>query len=127
MSVNMSREEFIARVRYLGWICFQMGANLPLHDVAEDYEISEERLESLINGTRFALDNPGVSAEDNHNNWVKCKQEQGYVYGKELSVGNKIHPSLIPFDKLPKVEQDKDVMDLLMVKLANDLYEKIIK
>lgn len=38
----MSKEEFIARIRYLGWICFQMGADLPLHDVPEDYEISTE-------------------------------------------------------------------------------------
>lgn len=121
----MSREEFIARVRYLGWICFQMGAQLPLHDVSDDYEISEERLESLINGTKYILDNPDASAEDNHNNWMKCKEHQGYVYGEELSVENKTHPSLVPFDDLPKVEKDKDVMDVLMVRLASSLYDKI--
>ena len=32
----MDKVEFIAKVRYLGWICYQMGADLPLHDVPED-------------------------------------------------------------------------------------------
>jgi len=123
--INMTREEFIARVRYLGWICFQMGADLPLHDVPEDYEISPERLESLINGTSWALENPEATPEENHVSWMESKRQQGYVYGDTLSVENKTHPSMVTFDELPKIEQDKDKMDLLMVKLANKLYDMI--
>lgn len=123
----MSREEFIARVRYLGWICFQMGAQLSLHDVPENYDISTERLEGLIEGTKWALENPEATPEDNHKSWMESKASQGYVYGDILSVENKTHPSMIEFSKLPKIEQDKDVMDLLMVKLANELYERLIR
>lgn len=121
----MNRVEFIARVRYLGWICFQMGAGLSLHDVSEDYTISQERLESLINGSIWALDNPNATPEDNHNNWVEAKKKQGYSYGDTLDVDKKLHPSLVAFNELSKVEQDKDVMDLLMVRLANELYDKL--
>lgn len=121
----MQREEFIARVRYLGWICFQMGAQLPLHDVPENYEISNERLESLINGTKWALEHPDATPEDNHMEWVREKIKQGYTWGNKLDVEKKTHPSLLYFEDLPKVERDKDTMDLLMVKLANELYEKI--
>lgn len=121
----MGREEFIARVRYLGWICFQMGAQLPLHDVPDDYEISTERLNGLIEGTKWALANPEATPEDNHASWMESKRGQGYVYGENLSVENKTHPSMIEFSKLPKVEQDKDTMDLLMVKLADKLYERL--
>ncbi len=121
----MDRVEFIARVRYLGWICFQMGAGLPLHDVGEDYGISKERLEGLVAGTKWALDNPDATPEDNHKSWMESKREQGYVYGDKLSVEAKTHPSMVPFEDLPKIEQDKDVMDLLMVKLANKLYEDL--
>lgn len=120
----MNREEFIARVRYLGWICFQMGAQLPLHDVPRDFSISEERLNGLMEGTKWALEHPNATPEDNHNSWMESKIRQGYVYGDTLSVENKTHPSLVPFNELPKIEQDKDVMDLLMVRLANELYEQ---
>lgn len=123
----MDKVEFIARVRYLGWICFQMGADLPLHDVPENYEISLERLKGLIEGTEWALQNPKATPEDNHNCWMDSKIEQGYKYGNKLSVDNKIHPSLVPFNELPLVEQRKDEMDLLMVKLADNLYKMLFE
>lgn len=121
----MQREEFIARVRYLGWMCFQMGADLPLHDVADDYEISKERLESLTAGTEWALSHPTATEEDNHNEWMKAKELQGYTYGEKLDIDKKTHPSMVPFNELPPVEKRKDTMDLLMVKLANSLYDKL--
>ena len=121
----MDRVEFVSKVRYLGWLCFQMGAGLPLHDVTDDYAISKERLDSLRAGTIWALENPNATPEDNHIAWMRTKASQGYVYGDVLDVANKTHPSMIPFDELSKVEQDKDVMDLLMVKLANRLYAEI--
>lgn len=121
--MNMDKTEFIARVRYLGWICFMMGAQEPLHDVPDDYTISDERLESLMQGTAWALNNPNATAEDNHMNWCRAKVEQGYLYGPSIDLNRKTHPSLVPFDDLPIIEQEKDRMDLLMVKLANQLYE----
>lgn len=123
----MDKLEFIANVRYLGWICYQMGAGLPLHDVSKNntYKISEERLKSLIAGTRWALDNPDATPEDNHSIWLKAKAEQGYKYGEYLDVNNKTHPSMVPFEELPDVEQRKDEMDLLMTKLANILWEEV--
>lgn len=122
----MEREEFIARVRYLGWICFQIGADLPLHDVPENYGISKERLEGLIEGTKWALRNPDATPEDNHKCWMESKIKQGYKYGDTLSVENKTHPSLKKFEDLPVVEQKKDEMDLLMTKLANKLYDRLL-
>ena len=121
----MTREEFIARIRYLGWICFQMGADLPLHDVPDDFSISDERLQGLIDGTIWAIEHPEATPEENHQSWMNSKIKQGYVYGDKIDVINKKHPSLVPFDQLSKTEQDKDYMDLLMVKLANQLYEQI--
>ena len=102
-----------------------MGADLPLHDVPEDYEISQERLLGLIGGTQWALRNPHATSEDNHNCWMESKLAQGYTYGETLNVENKTHPSLVPFEELPEVEQRKDDMDLLMVKLANKLYNML--
>lgn len=121
----MDRVEFIAKVRYLGWLCYQMGADLPLHDVPEDYKISEERLKSLMKGTEYVLNNPSTTAEENHNIWMEAKKTQGYTYGEVLDVEKKTHPSMIPFEDLSDVEKRKDEMDVLMVKLANQLFEEL--
>lgn len=102
-----------------------MGADLPLHDVPDDFSISEERLESLIDGTHYVLEHPNMTAEDNHKLWMQEKPKQGYSYGKKLSVEDKTHPSLILFNDLPDVEKRKDEMDLLMVRLVNELYDTI--
>ena len=121
----MDRIEFIAKVRYLGWLCYQMGADLPLHDVPEDYEISDERLKSLMTGTKYVLENPATTAEENHNIWMEAKKNQGYTYGEVLDIEKKTHPSMIPFENLSDVEKRKDEMDVLMVKLANQLFEEL--
>lgn len=121
----MDRVEFIAKVRYLGWLCYQMGADLPLHDVPEDYEISDERLKSLMTGTKYVLENPATTAEENHNIWMEAKKNQGYTYGEVLDIEKKTHPSMIPFENLSDVEKRKDEMDVLMVKLANQLFEEL--
>ena len=121
----MDRVEFIAKVRYLGWLCYQMGADLPLHDVPEDYKISEERLKSLMKGTEYVLNNPSTTAEENHNIWMEAKKTQEYTYGEVLDVEKKTHPSMIPFENLSNVEKRKDEMDVLMVKLANELFNEL--
>ena len=121
----MDRVEFIAKVRYLGWLCYQMGADLPLHDVPEDYEISDERLKSLMTGTKYVLENPATTAEENHNIWMEAKKNQGYTYGEVIDIEKKTHPSMIPFENLSDVEKRKDEMDVLMVKLANQLFEEL--
>lgn len=73
----------------------------------------------------MVLENPDMTAEDNHNIWVETKKSQGYTYGTELSVSKKTHPSMVPFSELTDVEKRKDDMDILMVKLANKLYDNI--
>lgn len=121
----MDKVEFIARVRYLGWLCYQMGANLPLHDVPENFEISKERLESLMKGTEFVLKHLEITAKENHALWMKGKEEQGYTYGEVLDVVKKTHPSMIPYDDLLDVEKRKDDMDLLMIHLCEKLYNML--
>ena len=114
MDSQITREDFIAYIRYLGWICYQMGADLPIHDSdISTYKPSLDRLNSLRIGTRWALENPSATAEDK--------------YGDTLDIEAKTHPSLVPYDELSPVEQRKDEMDLLMVRLANQLYEDIMK
>lgn len=113
-----SREEFIARIRHLGWCCYQIAAD-------QDYNIepNKDQYESLLQGVKFGLQNLDMTPEQNHENWMKCKTEQGWVYGEVKDFEKKTHPDLVPFDELPKIEADKDIMDAMMNKEANKLYD----
>ena len=47
------------------------------------------------------------------------------VYGDVLDVEKKTHPSMVPFEELSDVEKRKDEMDVLMVRLANELFKEL--
>ena len=117
--INMkpSREEFISRIRHLGWCCYQIAAG-------QDYNVepNKDQYESLLQGVKFGLQNLDMTPEQNHENWMKCKTEQGWVYGEVKDFEKKTHPDLVPFNELPKIEADKDIMDAMMNKEANKLY-----
>lgn len=114
----MTKIEFIARVRHVGWVCYQLGCGQP-------YNINptDDQLKSLLNGVKFALDNPDMTEVDNHNNWMKCKMEQGWVYGEVKDMEKKTHPDLIPFEDLPDIEKRKDTMDYIATWEANKIFE----
>jgi hypothetical protein len=116
----MKREEFIARARHLAWCCYQIAAEQPYN-----LEPTKDQLDSMLNGVKFMLEHPDSTPEENHNNWMKCKIEQGWIYGKEKDLEKKTHFDLVPFDELLKIEKDKDVMDCLMTREFNKLWEII--
>jgi len=115
--LNQKRIEFIARIRHLGWICYQMGAGQ-----SYNIEIKEDQWQSLLNGVEYALRNPGMTPEENHKNWMVQKVKQGWVYGLAKDFDKKTHPDLVPFDHLPRIEQDKDIMDSLMNNEADQIW-----
>ena len=117
---KMNKIEFIAKVRYLGWICFQIAANQPYNE-----EMNEDQLKSMIQGVKYALNNPNATSEENHENWMKMKISQGWKYGNIKDFEKKTHPDLVPFNELSEIEQKKDIMDNLMNKLVNKLWEEL--
>ncbi len=117
-----NRIEFIARIRHLGWVCYQMGAGQKYN-----IEILKDQWESLLNGVRFALEHPNMTPGENHENWIKEKVNQGWVYGPVKDFEKKTHPDLVPFADLPKVEQDKDIMDSLMNKEADQIWSWVME
>jgi len=64
--------------------------------------------DSAINGVRFHLENTNASPSDSHDNWLKQKQEEGWVYGEEKDAEKKTHPCMVPYDQLPVMQQSKD-------------------
>lgn len=116
----MKKVDFIAQIRHLCWCCYQLGAG-------QDYNVepNEDQIESLKNGVLFRFENLDVTSEESHNNWMKKKTEQGWVYGEIKDFEKKTHPDLVPFDELPEVEKNKDLMSNMAHDVAVKLFEKI--
>jgi hypothetical protein len=112
---------FVAAIRHLGWVCYQMGAGQPYN-----IQATEDQKASLLQGTAFALSNPDLSPQENHDNWMRMKQSQGWVYGPVKDAAKKTHPDLVSFSKLPKVEADKDTMDCMMTYGVGRLYDQFL-
>jgi len=72
--------------------------------------------ESAINGVRNVIDNPHTTPEGSHQNWLKVKEEDGWVYGPDKDVEKKIHPCMCPYSDLPAQQKAKDVLYLVVVK-----------
>lgn len=116
----MNKIDFIANVRHIGWVTYQVAAGQPYNK-----EINNDQLESLRNGIAFMLDNPKVTPEENHENWMRMKVKQGWVYGKVKDFDKKTHPDLVPFGDLPIIEKKKDIADIVSHNLAVDLWNKL--
>ena len=65
---------------------------------------------SAIDGVMFHLDNPNAGPEASHENWLKQKQADGWVYGKEKNPELKTHPCFVPFNDLPPSQKAKDYL-----------------
>jgi ketosteroid isomerase-like protein len=115
----MNKIEFIARIRFLAWMGYQMGSGQPYN-----VEPIKDQFDALKNGVEFALKNPNMTPEQNHENWMKCKAAQGWIYGTVKDFEKKTHPDMVPFNELPRIEQDKDIMDGLMNKEAEKIWNE---
>lgn len=119
-TVSARKLAFIAEIRHMGWVTYQIAAGQKYNE-----EINNDQLESLIDGIEFLTANPDTTPETNHNNWMREKERQGWVYGSEKNFDKKTHPDLVPFDELPEIEKRKDIADMVSHRLALRMWEKI--
>ena len=55
-----------------------------------------------------------------HNSWTRKYRDMGWKYGPEYDPENRIHPDLVPYDKLDPKEKVKDEVFLRLVQIARD-------
>ena len=58
------------------------------------------------------------SPEELHGSWMQAYVEMGWVYGKKYNREKRIHPDLVPYKKLNRLEQDKDAIFVDLCEIA---------
>ncbi len=53
-----------------------------------------------------------------HESWMKAYFDMGWVYGQEYDREKKVHPDLVPYYNLGKLEQDKDAVFVALCEIA---------
>ncbi len=71
---------------------------------------------SAEDGVAFALGNPNATPAQMHENWLKAKVADGWVYGATKLPSLKQHPCMLPYDELPQEQRIKDHLFRAVVK-----------
>jgi len=66
--------------------------------------------DSAVDGVRFHLENPDAGDSASHENWMRHKVADGWVYDDVKDPEAKTHPCMVPFDQLPREQQAKDAL-----------------
>lgn len=80
---------------------------------------------SAVAGVKFRLENPDAGDSGSHDNWLKFKEADGWVYGEVKDEAKKTHPCMVPFDQLPKEQQFKDALFTTIVSAAAPSFVEI--
>jgi predicted transcriptional regulator len=74
---------------------------------------------AILEGVEFHLSGEH-NPEESHENWVRQKQEDGWVLGKTKDPSKKTHPCLVPYDQLPPMQKAKDAIIANVVRSLQD-------
>ncbi len=64
--------------------------------------------DSAMDGVRAIKNDLVKKPEDSHENWLNLKEDEGWKYGPTKDPDKKLHPCMVPFNKLPQEQQMKD-------------------
>lgn len=83
-------------------------------------EAPEWQKKSAVNGVAFHIESMNNGVEPNpaasHENWLKEKLADGWVYGEKKDPDAKTHPCCIAYDQLPADQRQKDYIFIAVVK-----------
>jgi hypothetical protein len=102
----MNRIEQIARV------CHDASASY-CHSIGDHSqkpwdEAEEWQRQSAIRGVEYALANQAARASAQHEAWLADKVASGWKFGPVKDADKKEHPCMVPYEKLPVEQQNKD-------------------
>ena len=81
-----------------------------LHDPVQPEwsDAPEWQKQSSLAGVLAIIDNPAITSEGLHKEWMNHKLSEGWVYGDEKDEGLKTHPCLVEYNELPVNQRYKD-------------------
>ncbi len=73
---------------------------------------------TIVDGIALFVSNPDVTPEQSHENWLKRKREDGWVYGpvKAPDATPPTHPCILPYGELSPEQRRKDRLFLGIVR-----------
>lgn len=63
-------------------------------------------------------ENRSQSPAELHGSWMQSYLSMGWVYGEKYDREKRIHPDLVPYDKLGQLERDKDAVFVAVCEIA---------
>lgn len=114
MPVKERRAEFIYNAARLAAI----GSNAPIVPVPWDEREDDFKAQFLDVIERQCGPQRSSSPEELHGSWMQAYLTNGWKYGEEYDRENRIHPDLVPYDQLGKLEQDKDSVFVALCEIA---------
>jgi len=79
--------------------------------------------ESSIAGVKFRLKNVHGTPQEQHENWLKQKRDEGWKYGIIKNPDKKEHPCFTNWDSLPELQKVKDVLFISIVDCLKEFLE----
>jgi hypothetical protein len=64
--------------------------------------------DSAVLGVKKVLADPHVTPQQMHEYWFALKFKDGWRYGPEKNPEKKLHPCMLPYDRLPEEQRKKD-------------------
>ncbi len=71
-------------------------------------DASDDIKQNSIDGVEYISQHPEATNATLHDNWMRDKAADGWVYGPEKDPVKKTHPCMVPFDQMSIVDQNKD-------------------
>ena len=121
-SLNERRARFV----YDGARLAAEAANAPI--VPDYWDDREDAFRSQFRDVieRQCGPNRATSPEELHGSWMQAYLTMGWVFGEEYDRENKVHPDLVPYAKLGRLEKDKDEVFVALCEIARQwIYESL--
>jgi len=74
--------------------------------------------QSAIDGVEYLANNPDGLPEHSHQNWLRQKRADGWVYGRIKDPQKKEHPCMVAYFELPEAQRHKDAFFHAIVRAA---------
>jgi hypothetical protein len=115
VTINLTPDERIDRVAQIAHDACRLYCSLITGDPPAPrwFDCPEDMREGVRKGVRGAL--AGNTPEESHANWMLDRLNAGWTFGPVLDREAKVHPNLVPYDKLPEAQRRKDALFLGIV------------